>query len=178
MSLHTSFLRVIMHHGALLAGSTADLPLVNSTTDSTTDTPYTPCSPAVNAMRVPEANAPETQPEIDLIHHQNRSSHKALETLPMATTRPSHTQVNLPFSYHYHYRRSKGTSLPRCWRRGATVRHARDTSLTRKLEKAQVVPPFHTPTTTSTRKDDKPTVCYRRQWNPCHMDFGLVPASH
>jgi len=34
--------------------------------------------------------------------------------------------------------------------------------------------PFHTPTTTSTRKDDKPTVCYRRQWNPCHMDFDLV----
>ena len=28
--------------------------------------------------------------------------------------------------------------------------------------------------TTSTRKDDKPTVCYRQQWNPCHMDFGLV----
>ena len=38
MSLHTSFLRVIMHHGALLAGSTAGLPLVkkhNRTTDTT-----------------------------------------------------------------------------------------------------------------------------------------------
>jgi len=37
-SLHTSFLRVIMHHGALLAGSTAGLPLVkkhNRTTDTT-----------------------------------------------------------------------------------------------------------------------------------------------
>jgi len=46
-------------------------------------------------MRVPEANAPETRPEIDLIHHQ--INHKALETLPMATT-PATTavhQVNL-----------------------------------------------------------------------------------
>ena len=24
------------------------------------------------------------------------------------------------------------------------------------------------------RTDDKPTVYYRRQWNPCHMDFDLV----
>ena len=44
-----------------------------------------------------------------MVHHQNRSSHKALETFPMATT-PAVHQVNLPLSY-YHYR-SKGTSLP------------------------------------------------------------------
>jgi len=31
----------------------------------------------------------------------------------------------------------------------------------------------------ATERTDKPTVySYRRQWNPCHMDFGLVPASH
>ena len=163
-----------MHHEPLKPALQPAATEVNRTTDY-----YTVAS--VDSHASPEATTVTvaTGRLIDLIHHQNRSSHKALlETLPMATTRPSHTQVNLPFSYHYHYRRSKGTSLPRCWRRGATVRHARDTSLTRKLEKAQVVPPFHTPTTTSTRKDDKPTVCYRRQWNPCHMDFGLVPASH
>ena len=47
-----------------------------------------------------------------MIHHKNRSSHKALETLAMARSRRPYTQVNLPFSYHYHHRRSKGTSLP------------------------------------------------------------------
>ena len=28
--------------------------------------------------------------------------------------------------------------------------------------------------TVATERNDKPTVYYRRQWNPCHMDFGLV----
>ena len=56
-----------------------------------------------------------------MVHHRNGSTinHKALETLPMATT-PAVHQVNfLPFSYYY---RSKGTSsLPR-WRRGTPLR--------------------------------------------------------
>ena len=110
MSLHTSFLRVIMHHEPLKPALQPAATEVNRTTDY-----YTVAS--VDSHASPEATTVTvaTGRLIDLIHHQNRSSHKALETLPMATTRPSHTQVNtqvnLPFSYHY-YHRSKGTSLP------------------------------------------------------------------
>jgi len=54
----------------------------------------------------------------------------------------------------------------------------RATTQTEPNGKAQVVP-FHTHTPTcQPERNDKPTVSYRRQWNPCHMDFGLVPASH
>ena len=130
-------------------------------------------------MRVPEANAPETQPEIDLIHHQmnqpqsfgdfahgNYISHDGRKT--KLTCCPSPTTTT-------------GARGPRFHTTGDEVSYARDL-VARKLEEAQVVPPFHTttttPTTTSIRKDDKPTVYYRRQWNPCHMDFDLVPASH
>ena len=51
----------------------------------------------------------------------------------------------------------------------------RSPTQTKPNGKAQVVPfAFPYTHTTSTRKDDEPTVCYRQQWNPCHMDFGLV----
>jgi len=50
MSLHTSFLRVIMHHGALQAGY-SQLPLVNEPLIAL----QTPPVASVVLMRVPEA---------------------------------------------------------------------------------------------------------------------------
>jgi len=39
--------------------------------------------------------------------------------------------------------------------------------------------PYHYTYTMSTRKERRSLQSYRRQWNPCHMDFDLlVPASH
>ena len=67
---------------------------------------------------------------------------------------PAVHQVNLPFSYYHH--RSKGTSLPR-WRRGTVHRQEILRSLA-KLEEAQVVPPFHTPTTTSSQPEGTTTL--------------------
>ena len=59
--------------------------------------------------------------------------------------------------------------------RATTVRHARDSSFARQLKPTKSTScAFPYTYTTSTRKDDEPTVCYRQQWNPCHMDFGLV----
>jgi len=64
-SLHTSFLRVISHHD--LYSRLYRLPLKLTALQH----PCRSCSPAVDDMRVPEAiSQPETQPEIDLIHHQ------------------------------------------------------------------------------------------------------------
>ena len=59
------------------------------------------------------------------------------------------------------------------------MRKTRSLANSNQMEEAQVVPPFHTSyyynyIVATGRTDDKPTVCYRRQWNPCHMDFGLV----
>ena len=160
-----------MHHGALQA--TAGLPLVNSTTD-------TPC-------RLP-CELPETTAGAKagvatgrlMIHHQNRSSHKVWRLWPWLLLQPTAVhQVNLPFSY---YHRSKGTSLPHQLDTRSHTTCERHSSFARQTEwkKHKLCLCFpHSHTYMSTRKDDKPTVClYRRQWNPCHMDFGLVPASH
>ena len=138
MSLHTSFLRVIRHHDAL-SRLHSRLPLKLTGLQ-------THCRPhASSGDDTQLVSQPETQPEeIDLIHHQNRSSHKVWRLWPWLLLQPTAVhQVNLPFSYY----RSKGTTpLPRR-RRG--TRHARDTlrSLA-KLEEAQVMP-FHTHTPTS-----------------------------
>jgi len=96
-------------------------------------------------------HAPETkQPEIDLIHHSNQ---------PQSFGDFAHgaeTGCTPKLTYFFSYYRSKGTSIPHYWRRGTTVRHARDHSFVRspnRMEEAQVVPfAFHTttPTTTST----------------------------
>jgi len=96
-------------------------------------------------------------------------NHKALETLAMTTTAGRKTKLTCSFSYH----RSKGTtSLPRCWRRGATVRHARHTfrSLAKPMEEAQVVP-FHTPTHRRNRKE-------RRSLQSIPIDDNGTPLSH
>ena len=89
-------------------------------------------------------------------------------------------------TYSFSYYRSKGTSLPQpetrsqCTYKTSSLRPI----ATRKLEKHKlclsmsyyynynhIVAAYYGTT--------KPTVySYRRQWNPCHMDFGLVPASH
>ena len=116
-SLHTSFLRVIMHHGALLAGSTAGLPLVkkhNRTTDTT----------VALSCELPETTAGAKAGvatggliwfiiEMDQPQSFGDFGHGSQPTAVH--------QVNLPFSSY----RSKGTpSLPR-WRRGI-VPHARN----------------------------------------------------
>jgi len=46
-----------------------------------------------------------------MIHHRNESTTKLRRLSPWPIT-PAVHQVNLPFSYHYHHYRSKGTSLP------------------------------------------------------------------
>jgi len=87
-------------------------------------------------------------------------------------------QVNLPFSY-YHYR-SKGTSLPH------QLETRSHTTCERLIVHSQTgrgstscVFCFPYTYTMSTRKErHSPQSSYRRQWNPCHMDYGLVPASH
>ena len=91
----------------------------------------------------------------------------------MATT-PAVHQVNLPLSY---YRREGTTSLPLETR--YRTPHARDPSFVRShTGEAQVVP-FHLllQLHRHNRKDRRQAYSlslYRRQWNPCHMDFGLV----
>ena len=83
------------------------------------------------------------------------------------------TKLTCSFSYY----RSKGTSssLPR-WRRGTPLR---ETLFVRsQTGEAQVVP-FHLllQLHRHNRKDRRQAYSlslYRRQWNPCHMDFGLV----
>jgi len=132
-------------------------------------------------MRVPEANAPETQPEIDLIHHQmnqpqsfgdfahgNYISHDGRKT-KLRTCCPSPTTTT-------------GARGPRFHTTGDEVSYARDLVARKLEEEAQVVPfAFHAIynyIVATGRTDDKPTVYCRRQWNPCHMDFDLVPASH
>jgi len=100
-------------------------------------------------------------------------------------SRRPYTKLTYSFSYY----RSKGTSfsLPH---QSETRRHTtceRSTSFTRTPEKHKlclswlyytiynynIVKPKGTTTT-------KPTAySYRRQWNPCHMDFwSCLPASH
>jgi len=79
MSLHTSFLRVIRHHDAL-SRLHSRLPLKLTGLQ-------THCRPhASSGDDTQLVSQPETQPEIDLVHHQspNQLNHKALETLPMA----------------------------------------------------------------------------------------------
>jgi len=73
---------------------------------------------------------------------------------------------------------ARGPRFHTNWRRGALVRQARDPfrSLANWKRKHNLcLLPFHTttqPHTVATERTDKPTVCcYRRQWNPCHMDF-------
>ena len=125
-------------------------------------------------MGVPEAKAPESQPEeIDLIHHQMDQPQSFGDFAHGHYTAVVH-QVNLPFSYY----RSKGPSLPRR-RRGTT--DARDTSFTRQTGKSTSCAfPFHTPyyfNSTSIRKDDKPTVSLRTEddnGTPATWTFGLV----
>ena len=73
-------------------------------------------------------------------------------------------------------------------RRGA-IQHARDSSFARQTGKAQAVPftfllsisyiYIHRRNRKERRHYQAYSLSsYRRQWNPCHMDFGLVPASH
>ena len=68
----------------------------------------------------------------------------------MATT-PATTvvhQVNLPFSYHYHQYRSKGTSLPhQLETRSPRTTSERSISFARKLEEEAQLVPFAFPYT-------------------------------
>ena len=116
---------------------------------------------------------PETQPEIDLIHHRNRSSttkfgdfhhgtSRLLSRLETKLTFPSPTTTTTGArGPRFHTNRTRGFDIPET--SSLAKPNGRSTSCAFA---------FHTPTTTtSIRKDDKPTVCcYRRQWNPCHMD--------
>ena len=122
-------------------------------------------------MRVPEANAPETRPEIDLIHHQ--INHKALETLPMATTpaTPAVHQVNLLalLLLPLQEQGDLASTMLETRSHHTTCERLFICSQLAKLEKAQVVPPFHLLHLhhVATERNDKPTVCsYRRQWKP------------
>jgi len=97
----------------------------------------TPVALLLMLMRVPEAKPeqqPETQPEIDLIHHQPQSFGDFGHGY-YYSRRPYTKLTCFPFSYY----RSKGTtSLPRCWRRGATTRETSSqlaNSLNRKKHK-------------------------------------------
>ena len=168
-------------------------------------------------MRVPEANAPETQPEIDLIHHQMNQPQSFGDFGHGCFSRP-YTKLTCPPPptgvrgprFHTNRRRGvirhardpprslanrKSTSCafpypttttgargPRFHTTGDEVSYARDLVARKLEEEAQVVPfAFHAIynyIVATGRTDDKPTVYCRRQWNPCHMDFDLVPASH
>ena len=159
-----------MHHEPLKPA-----PLQPAATEVNRTTDYTVAS--VDSHASPEATTVTvaTGRLIDLIHHhQNLNQPQSFGDFAHGHYTAVVHQVNLPFSYY----RSKGTtSLPR-WRRGTTVHQGERLVRSQAGRSTSCAFAFHTPTTTSTRKDDKPTVCYRRQWNPCHMDFGLVPASH
>jgi len=88
----------------------------------------------------------------------------------------------LPSSYHYH--RRKGTSLPlppetryTTARRDSFVRSHLVNWKKHKLCLLSILLHhlLHIHNNVATERNDKPTVySYRRQWNPCHMDFGLV----
>jgi len=173
MSLHTSFLRVIMHHGALQAVQPA-YHWLRSTTGH-----YRPCSLRGSFWRRRQlVSQPESQPEIDLIHH-SKSTTKLWRLCPWLLLQPTAVhQVNLPFSYY----RSKGTSLPR-WRRGTTTE--RSTSFTRQPKPSTSCAfPSSTTTTPSTTTTSQPKGTTSLQsttddnGSPCHMDSDLVPASH
>jgi len=77
----------------------------------------------------------------------------------------------LTYTFSY-YHRSKGTSLPR-WRRGTVHRREILRSLA-KLEEAQVVPPFHTPTTTSSQPEGTTTL---PSLQPILIDDNGTPAT-
>ena len=125
---------------------------------------------------------PESQPEeIDLIHHRNRSSTTKFGDFHHGTSRLL-SRLETKLTFPSPTTTTTGARGPRFHRRRGTV-HLCSIANTFKLEEAQVVPPFHTSyynyIVATERTDDKPTVySYRQQWNPCHMDFGLVPASH
>ena len=136
-------------------------------------------------MRVPETTRSQCRNrKINRFDSSFKINHKALETLPMATTRPPYTKLTCSLAPSPTTTGARGPRFHNR-RRGANV-HTRRVCFVRsqlaKLEEAQVVPPFHTttPIVATGRNDDttKPTVYCRRQWNPCHMDFDLVPASH
>ena len=76
-----------------------------------------------------------------MIHHQNLNQPQSFGDFGHGCFSRLYTKLTcLPFSYHYHHRSKGTTSLPRCWRRGATTRK---TSLqTRSTGEAQLVP-FH-----------------------------------
>ena len=89
-------------------------------------------------------------------------------------------QVNLPFSYDYH--RSKGTSLPH-QPEETRIRHtgdefARQTEWKKhKLCLCLSIPLQLHLLHRRNRKERRQAYSlslYRRQWNPCHMDFDLV----
>jgi len=159
MSLHTSFLRVISHHGALQAGYTSTSTKVNSTTAPRTRS----CSPAVNAMRVPEATCTGIATGDD--RNSSIINHEALETLPMATTpaTPAVYQVNLLAPPSPTTTGERG--LPRFHAGDEVPYNARD-SFARQLKpigEAQLVPfrliILHLPHLhhVATERNDKPT---------------------
>ena len=150
----------------------------NSTTDS--------CSSAVDAMRVSGGDMHRKRNrKIDLTHRNQMDQPQSFGDFAHGRLHRPNTKLTCsPFSYHYH--RSKGTTSLQLETRS---HRTRDPSFTRKLEEAQVVPlafphllvlQLHPHLYVATERNDKPTVCsYRRQWNPCHMDFwSCLPASH
>ena len=113
-----------------------------------------------------------------MIHHQNLNQPQSFGDFGHGCFSRLYTKLTcLPFSYHYHHRSKGTTSLPRCWRRGATTRETSlqlANSLNRKKHKLCLLS-IHPHIVAAYYGMTKPTVCfYRRQWNPCHMDFGLV----
>ena len=89
-------------------------------------------------MRVPESysNWKRNRRSIWFIIKIQIINHKALETLPMATTRPSYTKLTCPSPT------TGARGLPRFHAGDEVHDTARDPSFARKLEEAQVVP-FH-----------------------------------
>jgi len=175
-SLHTSFLRVIRHHGALQAGYRLPLKL------TALQTP--PVGPVALLLTICEFRRRSRSSNRNRNRRRSKfiikSTTKLWRLCPWQLHRP-YTKLTCFPLLSYSRRREGTISLPHqpetrshttCERLFVHSQAGRSTSCAFPC-------PTTTPTPSQPERNDKPTVCcYRRQWNPCHMDFGLVPASH
>ena len=164
-----------------IAGSTAGYHWLTGST-GTTDTSCSHCGPHVSSRR---RRRPVLQPEDPPIWFITQINHKFLETLPMTHSRlqPATPKLTCSFSYY----RSKGTSLPPL----ETRYHMREilrsllTNSPNQFGKSTTCAfPSNTPTTSTTTptcQSERTTSLLQsidNNGSPCHMDIGLVPASH
>ena len=132
-------------------------------------------------MRVPEAiSQPETQPEIDLIHHQKSIVPQSFGDFGHGCLSRPYTKLTCPSALLLPLPQEKQGDLASTGDEVSYTARDHRSLVNWKKHKLCLLSILlhhllHIHNNVATERNDKPTVySYRRQWNPCHMDFGLV----